>query len=87
MCCLAMLEVWRTISYVLSDGKEQTYSNVIDPDIVCSIQGDGISAPNIFRVDIGDLNVLENDVLSSIHDPQALAFDDTLGTIANDCLV
>jgi len=65
----------------------KTYGNVVDPDIVCSIQGDGISAPNIFRVDIGDLNVLENDVLSSIHDPQALAFDDTLGTIANDCLV
>lgn len=62
----------------------KTYSNVIDPDIVCSIQRDGISAPDIFRVDIRDLDVLENDVLGSIHDSQTLAFDDALGAIADD---
>ena len=39
-------------------GRMKTYGNVVDPDIVCSIQGDGISTPNIFRVDVGDLNVL-----------------------------
>ena len=68
-------------------GKVETYGNVVDPDVVCSVQGDGISAPNVFRVDIGDLNVLEDDILSSVYDSQAFAFDDTLGAIADDCLV
>jgi hypothetical protein len=60
---------------------------MIDPDIVCPIQGDGITAPNVFRVDIGDLNVLEDDILSPVHNSQALAFDDALRAIADDCLI
>jgi hypothetical protein len=68
-------------------GKVEIYGNVVDPDIICSVQGDSVSAPNVFRVDVGDLNVLEDDVLSPVYDSQAFAFDDTLGAIADDCLV
>ena len=65
----------------------KTYGNVIDPDIVCFVQGDGVSAPDILRVDVGDLDVLQNDVLSPVDNSQAFTFDDTLGAIADDCLV
>ena len=65
----------------------ETYGNMVDPDIVCFVQGDGVSSPDILRVDVGDLNVLQNDVLRSVDNSQAFAFDDTLGAIADDCFV
>lgn len=31
-----------------------TYSNVVDPDHVAVVDGDGVSAPDVLGVDIGD---------------------------------
>lgn len=36
---------------------EYTYGNVVDPDHVGVVDGDGITTPNVLGVDIGDSNV------------------------------
>ena len=33
------------------------YSNVVNPDQVSASKSNGVSAPNILRVDVGDSNV------------------------------
>ena len=40
-----------------------TYGNSVDPHHVCTIQRDRIAAPYIVRVQLGDLDVLNNDVV------------------------
>ena len=37
-----------------------TYSNVVNPDHVAVINGDGITTPDVLRVDVGDSNVSED---------------------------
>lgn len=36
--------------------------NAVDPDQVGSVNGDGISSPDVLWVDVGDLDVLDDDV-------------------------
>lgn len=57
---------------------------MIDPDIVCTVQGDGIAAPDVLRIDVGNGNILNDDIGSTIYDAQALTLDDTTGSISND---
>lgn len=64
--------------------RRQTHSNVIDPDIICAVQGDGISAPNVLGIDIRNGNILNDDIGGTVYDAQALALDDTTGPIPND---
>lgn len=63
----------------------RTYSNVVDPDHVGLVKGDGISTPDVLRVDVGDLDVLEDNVADAVH---AKTLANNLGVVlANDGLV
>jgi hypothetical protein len=42
------------------------YCDVIDPDFVCTIQGDSVASPNIFRIQARDGNVLNDDILCGV---------------------
>lgn len=37
--------------------KRETYGNVVDPDQVTVVEGDGVSSPDVLGVDIGDGDV------------------------------
>ena len=58
---------------------------MVDPDEISACERECISSPDIFVVQIADLNVLNNNVLAT--KGQTLALDDTIGTNAQDGLV
>lgn len=35
----------------------KTYSDMVDPDQIAVVEGDGVATPHVLRVDIGDGNV------------------------------
>lgn len=39
--------------------KMRTYSNVVDPDHITVVEGDGVSSPDVLGVDISDSDVSE----------------------------
>lgn len=61
--------------------------DVVDPDHVGAVQGDGVATPNVLGVDVGDVDVLDDDVLGSAREAQALALDDTGSALADQTLV
>jgi hypothetical protein len=61
-------------------------SNVINPDEIGTIKSHGVATPNVLRVQFGDMDVLDDDVLGSL-DVETLALDDTIGTDTNNGLV
>ncbi|KAF7545500.1 hypothetical protein G7046_g9552 [Stylonectria norvegica] len=61
--------------------------NVIDPDHVDVVEGDGIAAPDVLGVELGDVDVLDDDVAHAADEPQALALDDALAAHAYEALV
>jgi hypothetical protein len=65
----------------------QVGGDVVDPDEVCTVDGDGITTPDVLGVDIGEANVLDDDVLSVGDDANTLALNDTLGALADERLV
>lgn len=60
---------------------------VVDPDLVGAVEGDGIATPDVLRVQVGDVDVLDDDVLCSAADTEALSDDDTLASDTDDTLV
>lgn len=60
---------------------------VVDPDLVGAVEGDGIATPDVLRVQVGDVDVLDDDVLCSAADAEALAHDDALVSDTDDTLV
>lgn len=63
----------------------RTYGNVVDPDEISSGKGESITTPDVLMVQVADLNVLNNNVLTS--KGQTLALDDTLVSDAKKRLV
>jgi len=61
-------------------------SNVINPDEVRAINLNGITTPNVLRVELSDVDVLNDDVLGTL-DVQTLTLDNTVGTDTNNGLV
>lgn len=61
--------------------------NVVDPDQVGSGQGNSITTPDVLRVQLGDPNVLDDNVLHAIGHAQTLALNNTGGARAEDGLV
>lgn len=61
--------------------------NVVDPDKVSLVQGDGITTPDILRVDVSDSDVLDDDVLGAADDTDTTALNDTGTALANKRLV
>jgi hypothetical protein len=60
---------------------------MVDPDHVGVVQGDGVAAPDVLRVEVGDVDVLDDDVLDAADHPDALALDDALVANADEGLV
>jgi hypothetical protein len=52
-----------------------------------SVNGDSITTPDVLRVDIGEANVLNDNVLCVAHDAHTLALNDTLVALADQRLV
>lgn len=61
--------------------------DVVDPDQVGAGQGDGITSPDVLGVELGDADVLDDDVLHAVGHAQTLALDDSRGAGAEDGLV
>lgn len=53
---------------------------MVDPDEVSSSERKRVSSPNVFVVQIADLDILNNDIIAAKR--QALAFDHTFGSNA-----
>lgn len=64
-----------------------SYSDVVDPDVGGASKGDGITAPDVLRVQVRDLDVLNDDVVDAVGHAEALALDDTLAALTDDGLV
>jgi hypothetical protein len=67
--------------------RDQICGDVVDPDEVCAVDGDGITAPDVFRIDIGEAYVLDDYVLCVTDDADSLALNDALGALADEGLV
>lgn len=65
---------------------DQRGGNVVDPNQISRVNGDSIASPDVFRVELGNLNILDDDVLHP-RDLQALSTDNTGRAGANDGLV
>lgn len=52
--------------------------DVVDPDQIGVVQGDGVAAPDVLRVEVRDVHVLDDDVLGAADHADALALDDAL---------
>lgn len=61
--------------------------HVINPNHVCTSQSDRVTAPDVLRVELGDVDVLNDYIGNAIGKPDALALDDTFRTRADDRLV
>lgn len=66
---------------------DSSYLDVVDPDHVSVIQGDGITTPDVVRVEVGDVDVLDDDVLCARDNSQTLALDNTSAAAADQRLV
>ena len=58
-----------------------------DPDEVRLVEGDGVAAPDVLWVELGDVNVLDDDVLCSVGDAETFATDDTLVANTDEGLI
>lgn len=70
-------------------GKSQSKPDldVIDPDHVSAVQGDSITTPNILRVEIRNVHILDDDIVGTADDFQAFPFDDSRATRSDKRLV
>ena len=59
----------------------QVGSNMVDPDKIGTINGDGVSSPDVCGVDIREADVLNNNVLGVAHDPDTLALNNALAAL------
>lgn len=71
--------------YVLTADKGDL--NVVDPDQVGAGEGDGIAAPDILRVQLSEVHVLDDDVLGTVRKTDSFAADYAFGAFADDALV
>ena len=61
--------------------------DVVNPDEIGVVDGDGVATPNVFRVKIGDVDVLDDNVGCTADDTETLSLDDTGTALADDGLV
>lgn len=61
--------------------------DVIDPDVGDTIEGKGVTSPDVLRVQFGDLDVLNDDVSGALIELETLASDDTGAADTKDSLV
>lgn len=61
--------------------------DVVDPDEIGAGERDGVAAPDVLRVEVRDVDVLDNHVLGTVGDTQSLALNHTRRPDADDRLV
>lgn len=66
---------------------DQRDLDVVNPDLVSTIQRDGVATPDVFRVDIGDVDVLDDHVARTARQTKTLPADDTSAAHTNNGLV
>ena len=66
---------------------DQVSGDVVNPDHVGAVDGDGITTPDVLRVDLSNADVLDDDVLDAASHAETLALHNTLGALADDRLV
>lgn len=66
---------------------DQRDLDMVDPDLVGAIQGDSITTPDVLRVELRDVDVLDDDILDTASQTQTLAAKDTSATNTDDGLV
>lgn len=64
-----------------------TYSNSVNPDHVGAVERDSITAPDVVRVQLGNLDVLDDNVVGAGNDAETLALDHTAATLTQDGLL
>lgn len=57
------------------EGDGDSYSDVVDPDQIGAVERYCITAPNEFRIEVGNSNVLDNDIRRSATEAETFAFD------------
>ena len=60
---------------------------MVNPNVVGAIQVNGITAPDVLRVKLGDMDVLDDDVFGIVGHAKSLATEDTSTTDTNNGLV
>lgn len=60
-----------------------SYLDMINPDKVSTVQGDGISTPNVLRVQVRDMNILDNDVAGAADHLKTLPLQNSRATRAD----
>lgn len=63
------------------------YRDVINPDLIGAIERDSITTPDVLGVEVGNVDVLDDDVLGTTTHSQTLALDAGLVTHAENGLV
>lgn len=61
--------------------------DMVDPNQVSSSERDSIATPNVLRIKLSDVHVLDDNILCTIGDPQPLSTDDAGFSNANNGLV
>lgn len=64
-----------------------SHLDMVDPDHIGTSNGDSITAPHVLRVDLSEVDVLDDNVLNAIGHVDTLALDDTGGALADQGLV
>lgn len=65
----------------------QSHLNVVDPDHVGTSDRDSITTPDVLGVDLGEVDVLDDNVLDTVGNVHALALDNTSRSLADQRLV
>lgn len=60
---------------------------MVDPDQIGAGESDSVTSPDVLGVELGDVDVLDNDVCGAVRYTQTLAPDHTCGPNADDGLV
>jgi hypothetical protein len=90
-----------TVDLIVSDGNTTTSLGtennmlatnkgcraVVDPNIIGSVKSDSIATPDKVRVKIGNMNVLDDNVLDTIGETKTLTLNNTLRTNTDNALI
>jgi hypothetical protein len=66
---------------------DEVGGDVVNPDHVGTVNGDGITTPDVLRVDLSETDVLDDNVLDVASHADTLALNNTLAALTNQRLV
>lgn len=80
---LPMSDVQPVFVCTIGEAPSMTYLDVINPYEVGTIQSDSITTPDVLRVQICYVNVLDDDIAGTADNLQPLSFDDSGAALAH----